>query len=94
MPRPAGRRLHQAVPLRGGPNVTLIAALPPDGLGALLRVDGAVFAAYLDQVLGTILRPNDVVALDNLSVHQVDGLNEIAKIRGVPALPAALLARF
>ena len=49
---PQGRRVNQAVPLHGGPNVTLIAALTPDGLGALVRVDGAVtgevFAAYLD----------------------------------------------
>jgi len=71
---PAGQRLNQAVPLRGGPNVTLIAALTPDGLGALLRGDGAlngdVFTAYLDQVLGPTLRPGDVVVLDNLSVHK------------------------
>ena len=71
---PAGQRLNQAVPLRGGPNVTLIAALTPDGLGALLRGDGAlngdVFTAYLDQVLGPTLRPGNVVVLDNLSVHK------------------------
>ena len=70
---PAGQRLDQAVPLHGGPNVTLIAALTPDGLGALLSVNGAVngdvFAAYLDQVLGPTLRPGDVVVLDNLAVH-------------------------
>ena len=30
---PAGRRLDQAVPLHGGPNVTRIAALTPNGLG-------------------------------------------------------------
>ena len=84
---PQGRRVDQAVPLHGGPNVTLIAALTPDGLGALVRVDGAVtgevFAAYLDQVLGPTLRPGDVVVLDNLSVHKVDGLDEIAKKGGV-----------
>jgi len=83
---PAGRRLDQAVPLHGGPNVTRIAALTPDGLGALMRVDGAVngdvFAAYLDQVLGPTLRPGDVVVLDNLSVHQVDGLAEIVQQYG------------
>ena len=49
---PAGQRLDQGVPLHGGPNVTLIAALTPDGLGALLSVDGGVnggvFAACLD----------------------------------------------
>ena len=45
---PHGRRVDQAVPLHGGPNVTLT----PDGLGALSPVNGAVngdvFAAYLD----------------------------------------------
>ena len=83
---PAGRRLDQAVPLHGGPNVTLIAALTPDGLGALLSVDGGVngdvFAAYLDQVLGPTLRPGDVVVLDNLSVHKVDGLDDIVQKHG------------
>ena len=80
---PAGQRLDQAVPLHGGPNVTLIAALTPDGLGALLSVNGAVngdvFAAYLDQMLGPTLRPSDVVVLDNLAVHKVEGLDEIVR---------------
>lgn len=84
---PAGQRLDQAVPLHGGPNVTLLAALTPDGLGALMSVDGAVngavFAAYLDQVLGPTLRPGDVVVLANLSVHKVAGLAEIVKKYGV-----------
>ena len=83
---PTGRRLDQAVPLHGGPNVTLIAALTPDGPGALTSVDGAVngdvSAAYLDQVLGPTLRPGDVMVLDNLSVHQVDGLAEIVQQYG------------
>jgi len=81
------------VPLHGGPNGTLIAALTPDGLGARLRGDGAVngdvFAAYLDQVFGPTLRPGDVVVLDNLSVHKVDDLHEIvqkyrARLRYLP----------
>ena len=87
---PQGLRVDQAVPLHGGPNVTLIAALTPDGLGALLSVDGAVngdvFAAYLDQVLGPTLRPGDVVVLDNLSVHKVAGLGEIAQKYGARLL--------
>lgn len=87
---PGGERLNQAVPLHSGPNVTLIAALTPDGLGALLSVNGAVngavFAAYLDQVLGPTLRPGDVVVLDNLSVHQVAGLDEVAQKYGARLL--------
>ena len=83
---PAGRRLDQAVPLHSGPNGTLIAALTPDGLGALLSVDGAVFTAYLDQVLGPTLRPGDVVVLDNLSVHKVAGLDEVVQRYGARLL--------
>ena len=80
---PAGQRLDQAVPLHGGPNGTLIAALTPDGLGARMSVNGDVSAACLDQVLGPTLRPGGVVVLDNLSVHKVEGLAEIAQKYGV-----------
>lgn len=87
---PGGARLDQPVPLHNGPNVTLLAALTPDGLGALLSVNGAVnghvFAAYLDQVLGPSLRPSDVLVLDNLAVHKVPGLDEIAAAYGVRLL--------
>ena len=83
---PAGRRVDQAGPRHVGPNVTLIAALIPDGLGALLRVDRAVnedvFAAYLDQVPGPTLRPGDVAVLDNFFIHKVAGLDEIAQNTG------------
>ena len=61
----------------------LLAALTPNGLGALMSVDagvnGDVFAAYLDQVLGPTLRPGEAVVLDNLAVHKVAGLDEIAQ---------------
>lgn len=87
---PDGQRLGQAVPLHNGPNVTLLAALTPEGLGALLTVNGAVngavFAAYLDQVLGPTLRPGAVVVLDNLPVHKVAGLAEIAQKYGARLL--------
>lgn len=87
---PGGRRLHQALPLHSGPNVTLLAALTPEGLGALLSVNGAVngqvFAAYLDQLLGPMLRPGDVVVLDNLPVHKVAGLDEVAQKYGARLL--------
>ena len=85
-----GQRAHQATPLHGGPNVTLIAALTPDGLGALMSVDGAVngdvFAAYLDQVLGPTLVPGDVVVLDNLPAQKVAGLAELVEARGARLL--------
>jgi hypothetical protein len=95
---PQGRRVDQAVPWHGGPHGTLIAALTPGGLGALLSingaVDGAVFTAYLDQVLGPTLRPGDVVVLDNLSVHKVDGLEQVVQKYGAWLLPAPVFPRF
>ena len=45
-----GQRVGQGVPLHGGPNVTVVAALTPSGLQATMTVSGAVngdvFAAY------------------------------------------------
>ena len=85
-----GRRAGQATPLHGGPNVTLVAALTPDGLQAAMTVSGAVngdvFAAYLDQVLGPTLVPGDVVVLDNLPAHKVAGLAELVEARGARLL--------
>lgn len=87
---PAGKRVDQAVPLRTGPTVTLIAALTPAGLGALLSVDGAangaVFAAYLDQVLGPTLQAGDVVVLDNCRIHKGEDLAEIVRRHGARLL--------
>ena len=85
-----GQRAGQDVPLHGGPNVTLVAALTSDGLQAAMTVSGAingqVFAAYLDQVLGPTLVPGDVVVLDNLAAHKVAGLAEIVAERGARLL--------
>ena len=85
-----GQRAHQATPLHGGPNVTLVAALTPNGLQAAMTVSGAVngdvFATYLQQVLGPTLVPGDVVVLDNLSVHKVAGLAKIVEARGARLL--------
>ncbi len=89
---PDGPRLDQPVPRRGGPNGTLLAALTPNGLAALLPVNGAVngevFAAYPDQVLCPTLRPGDVVVPDKLAVHKVPGL-AVHKVPGLEELAAA-----
>ena len=85
-----GQRTHQATPLHGGPNVTLVAALTSQGLQAAMTgsgaVNGDVFAAYLEQVLGPTLVPGDVVVLDNLPAHKVAGLAELVEARGTRLL--------
>jgi len=85
-----GQRAGQATPLPGGPNVTLVAALTPNGLQAAMTgsgaVNGDVFAAYLKQVLGPTLVPGDAVVLDNLPAHKVAGLAELVEARGARLL--------
>ena len=70
--------------------MTLVAVLTPNGLQAAMTVSGAVngdvFAAYLDQVLGPTLAPGDVVVLDNLLAHKVAGLAERVEARGARLL--------
>ena len=70
--------------------MTLVAALTPSGLQAAMTgsgaVNGDVFAAYLDQVLGPTLVPSDVVVPDNLPAHKVLGLAELVAPRGARLL--------
>ena len=38
--------------------------------------DREIFLAYIEQVLCPVLKPGDVVVMDNLSSHMVDGVWE------------------
>jgi transposase len=71
---PRGERAVGRVPRNHGPNITLLAALTPTGIGPTLAipgaVDGAAFAVYAERVLAPSLRPGHVVVLDNLSAHK------------------------
>lgn len=85
-----GRRVDQAVPLHTGPNVTVMAALTPHGVEAVMELDGAVntasFVAYIEQVLGPTLAAGDVVVLDNLRVHKAPGVAEAVAAFGARLL--------
>lgn len=73
---PRGERAVGSAPHKRGPNVTLLAALTPDGVGPARSVagavDGAVFALYAERMLAPSLRPGQVVVLDNLGAHKSD----------------------
>ena len=75
-----GRRVHDHTPHQHWQTSTFVAALRVEGLTApgLLDgpMDGEAFLAYLDQVLGPTLRPGDIVVMDNLAAHRVDGVRE------------------
>lgn len=91
---PGGSRCLGALPHGHWRTSTLIAALRQDRIGAPLLIDGpmdgAMFLAYVQQVLCAELRPNDLVICDNLSCHKVSGVLEAitacgAELRYLPA---------
>ena len=81
-----GQRVHDAVPKNWGRNVTILGSLSCHGLEAVMTVegatDGAVFMAYVSQVLAPTLKPGDVVVMDNLGAHKVDGIRSAIEASG------------
>jgi transposase len=69
-----GERLVSKVPHGHWKTTTLIAALGLEGVRCSTVVDGAVngdvFEAFVEHVLVPVLRPGDVVVMDNLSSHK------------------------
>jgi transposase len=85
-----GTRLVAAVPHGHWKTTTLIAALRHDGLTAPCVFDGAIngarFLAYVEQGLAPTLRPGDVVVMDNLKAHKVNGVREAIEAQGARLL--------
>jgi transposase len=74
---PKGERLVCPVPHGHWNTTTFVGGLTTRGFVAPMVVDGAVngavFQAYVDQVLVPDLRPGDVVVMDNLGSHTTAG---------------------
>ena len=53
-------------------------------------MDGSYFLAYVEQILAPTLKKGQIVFLDNVSTHKVDGVEEAIEARGARAvfLPA------
>jgi transposase len=83
---PLGQRLVAAVPYGHWKTTTFIGALRSTGLTAPAVFDGAVngasFLAYVKQILVPTLRPGDIVVLDNLSSHKIEGVREAIEAAG------------
>lgn len=81
-----GARIAEGVPQNYGENVTMLAAIGLGGLSAPMTVngavDGAVFLAYVREVLSPTLRAGDVVVMDNLKAHKVAGVREAIEACG------------
>ncbi len=83
---PRGRRLNVSLPWGHWKTTTFVAGLRTSGLVAPMVLDqamnGAAFKAYVEQSLAPSLKPGDIVIMDNLSSHKVDGVRKAIKAVG------------
>ena len=91
---PQGERLIQKVLHGNWKTVTFIAALRHDRVTAPFVLEGAMngetFKAYVEQFLVPTLKRDDIVFMDNASIHLVDGVEEAIESQG--AIPFYLPA--
>jgi len=87
---PRGRRAHAKVPRNRGKNTTLLASMTSEGMGPCLAIVGSttrgVFEAYVERVLSPVLRPGQVVVMDNLTAHKGGRIRELIEARGCELL--------
>jgi transposase len=80
------QRLVAAVPHGHWRTTTFVAGLRQTGIVAPLVLDGPMtgpaFRAYVEQFLAPSLAPGDVVVLDNLAAHKVDGVHQAIRAAG------------
>jgi len=83
---PRGERVVGSVPQNYGENVTMLASMGVEGVGAVMTVNGAtdadVFRAYVELVLAPTLRVGDVVVMDNLGAHKAAGIKQMIESKG------------
>jgi transposase len=78
--------VYEGVPRNYGENITMVGALTIEGLTAMMTVDGAtdgeVFEAYVEKILVAVLRPGDIVMLDNLGAHRSHRAKQLIESAG------------
>jgi transposase len=87
---PRGERLIGKTPHGHWKLTTFIAALRHDQITAPMVIDqpmnGAIFLAYVLTFLVPSLSKGDIVVMDNLAVHKVDGVVEAIEAAGAQVL--------
>jgi len=81
-----GERLKDFTPHGHWKTLTFLAALRDDAVVAPYLIDGpingALFQAYVDEQLIPVLRPGDIVVLDNLGSHKGAGIRQAIRSAG------------
>lgn len=87
---PTAERVLDSVPENHGSNLTTVAALGLSGVEAPLIFEGAmngeIFRTYVEQNLAPTLQAGDVIIMDNLPAHKVNGVLELIHARGATLL--------
>jgi transposase len=83
---PCGVRLVDHVPFGHWETMTFVSALRHDGMVAPMLIEGPMngelFLAYVEQCLAPTLKPNDIVVVDNVTIHKVAGVAEAIEAAG------------
>jgi len=83
---PRGERVIGRVPFAAWKTLTFVGALRCDGMTAPMVIRGAMngeaFRAYVEQCLAPTLRRGDIVVMDNVSTHKVDGVRDAIEAVG------------
>ena len=78
-------RLKAAVPQGHWKTTTFVAGLRQGAITAPFVIDkpmnGTIFRTYVERCLAPTLCPGDIVIMDNLSSHKVDGVAQAIEVR-------------
>src|SRR5215831_9066776 len=83
---PRGDRLVDYAPHGHWKTISFIAGLRHDKMVAPFAIEGAmngdIFLAYIEQCLAPTLQPGDIVIMDNVATHKVNGVAEAIEAVG------------
>jgi transposase len=81
-----GERLNAKLPHGHWKTTTFVAGLRAGGITAPCVIDrpmnGLIFRAFIEQFLAPTLKPGDIVVMDNLAAHKVEGVREAIEAVG------------
>ena len=87
---PKGKRLRAYAPYGHWRTLTFLGALRHDRLAAPCVFDGPIngtsFRAYVAQQLVPVLKPGDIVVMDNLGSHKSDAVRQAIRAAGARLL--------
>jgi transposase len=87
---PKGERARGKAPRNWGKNISLICAIDAEGVKPSMSVEGSVdgkaFESYIEHFLAPELKRDQIVVMDNLSVHKSKRVERLIEDRGATLL--------